>query len=119
MTKKGYTTRLAEIKTQITNLLSLAANEKDNDAALAAFNKALADAKVSDAITAAETALADNKVCTGDGRAFFKGELDKYKAEYTKVLFTVLRLSLLSLVLLRRTRSIPTLLRTWSLTKSL
>lgn len=85
VTKKGYTNRLAEIKTQITNLLSLAANEKDNDAALAAFNKALADAKVSDAITAAETALADDKVCTGDGRAFFQGELDKYKAEYTKV----------------------------------
>lgn len=85
VTKKGYTNRLAEIKTQITNLLSLAANEKKNDAALADFNKALADAKVSDAITAAETALADDKVCTGDGRAFFQGELDKYKAEYTKV----------------------------------
>ena len=85
VTKKGYTTRLAEIKTQITNLLSLAANEKKNDTALADFNKALADAKVSDAITAAETALADDKVCTGDGRAFFQGELDKYKAEYTKV----------------------------------
>ena len=85
VTKKGYTNRLAEIKTQITNLLSLAANEKKNDTALAAFDKALADAKVSDAITAAETALADDKVCTGDGRAFFQGELDKYKAEYTKV----------------------------------
>ena len=85
MTKKGYTTRLAEIKTQINNLLSLAANEKANDAAFAAFNKALTDAKVSDAITAAETALADDKVCTGDGRAFFQGELKKYKAEYTKV----------------------------------
>lgn len=85
VTKKGYTTRLAEIKTQINNLLSLAANEKANDAALAAFNKALTDAKVSEAITAAETALADDKVCTGDGRAFFQGELKKYKAEYTKV----------------------------------
>lgn len=85
VTKKGYTNRLAEIKTQITNLLSLAANEKANDTALAAFDKALADAKVSDAITAAETALADDKVCTGDGRAFFQVELDKYKAEYTKV----------------------------------
>ena len=85
VTKKGYTTRLAEIKTQINNLLSLAANEKANDAAFAAFNKALTDAKVSDAITAAETALADDKVCTGDGRAFFQGELKKYKAEYTKV----------------------------------
>lgn len=85
VTKKGYTTRLAEIKTQINNLLSLAANEKANDAALAAFNKALTDAKVSEAITAAETALADDKVCTGDGRTFFQGELKKYKAEYTKV----------------------------------
>lgn len=85
VTKKGYITRLAEIKTQINNLLSLAANEKANDAALAAFNKALTDAKVSEAITAAETALADDKVCTGDGRAFFQGELKKYKAEYTKV----------------------------------
>lgn len=85
VTKKGYTNRLAEIKTQIKNLLSLAANEKANDAALAAFNKALTDAKVSDAITAAETALADDKVCTGDGRAFFQGELKKYKDEYTKV----------------------------------
>lgn len=85
VTKKGYTTRLAEIKTQINNLLSLAANEKANDAAFAAFNKDLTDAKVSDAITAAETALADDKVCTGDGRAFFQGELKKYKAEYTKV----------------------------------
>lgn len=88
VTKKGYTTRLAEIKTQINNLLSLAANEKANDAALAAFNKALTDAKVSEAITAAETALADDKVCTGDGRAFFQGELKKYKAEYTKVSVT-------------------------------
>ena len=88
VTKKGYTTRLAEIKTQINNLLSLAANEKANDAALAAFNKALTEAKVSEAITAAETALADDKVCTGDGRAFFQGELKKYKAEYTKVSVT-------------------------------
>lgn len=81
--EKGYTSRLKTIEGQIKNLLGLAANEAANDKANGDFDKAYADAKVDEAIAAADAALVN--AATGDGLAFFQEKLAEYKAEYQKI----------------------------------
>ncbi len=83
--KDGYTKRLGNIEKQIANLLVLAGNEAANDKANTEYSKALADAKIDDAISAAKKDLADEKVCTGTASTFYLGELEKYENEFAKI----------------------------------
>lgn len=82
--ENGYAARLTAINVQIDYLLALAAAEAANEAAQAEFNKAVADAKVTEAIAAADAKI--KAAATGDGRTFFEGELAKYQAEYDAIL---------------------------------
>lgn len=85
--KDGYNTRATNIETAITNLITLAQAEKANDDAKAAFDKKVTDAKVTDAITKADTDIkAADKDKETDGEKFFLGKLAEYQTEYNKII---------------------------------
>lgn len=77
-----YDKALATISTMITNLQGLVKNEEDNAAANAAFTKTYNDAKVSEAIAAAQVAV-DGLTDTeqAPAKTYFQGQLDKYSKE--------------------------------------
>lgn len=85
VTKAGFNSRIATATAQISNLLTLAKNEADNNKAYADFSKSMTDAKIEEAAAKAKTELNKDEVATGDGRAYYLGKLAEYEAEYAKL----------------------------------
>lgn len=85
VTKAGFNSRIATATAQISNLLTLAKNEADNNKAYTDFSKSMTDAKIGEAAAKAKTELSKDEVATGDGRAYYLGKLAEYEAEYAKL----------------------------------
>lgn len=77
-----YDKVLATISTKITNLQGLVKNEENNAADNAAFTKTYNDAKVSDAITAAQAAVNGlTEAEQAPAKTYFQAELDNFSKE--------------------------------------